>query len=231
MSNSSLYNRNNFPDYIYYGASEKVAAQYESTYSSIASRSNLSLENRYLLDNLGGRHDQTHSVQHDIMQKLAISNKEVQADFNRKFAEIMDFLQAEKNAAALAVSEGAMPVSNTVPRTENVDPQSQGSGSGSPPPSSCSSRPQSTCGLPQGSGGPPQTQSKSEEFSAETPHYPPVQARKDVTDFGAHWHGEDEEFFPFTAQPTIATPVIQSQSPTEMIASAAARASVHFGLK
>ncbi|KAI8351698.1 hypothetical protein B0O80DRAFT_500059 [Mortierella sp. GBAus27b] len=97
ISNSSRYNRNMFPDYIYYGASEKLAAQYESTYCSIASRSNLSLENQYVLDNLDGKHDQTHSAQHDIKQKLQGIN-ESQTQENKEVKRLQEELaQANQN--------------------------------------------------------------------------------------------------------------------------------------
>ncbi|KAF9986959.1 Transient receptor putative cation channel sub V member 4, partial [Modicella reniformis] len=57
LSNNSRYNRNNFPDYIYYGANQKAAEQYESTYLQIGSKSNLSLENQFILEKLDQRHN------------------------------------------------------------------------------------------------------------------------------------------------------------------------------
>ncbi|KAK3824684.1 MAG: hypothetical protein J3Q66DRAFT_325804 [Benniella sp.] len=85
MSNSSLYNRNLFPDYIYYGASEKIAAQHESIYSNIASKSNLSLENRFLFENLEKKHDQTHKAQREIKLDIkTITDGHVKQDNDTK---------------------------------------------------------------------------------------------------------------------------------------------------
>ncbi|KAF9966041.1 hypothetical protein BGZ70_003464, partial [Mortierella alpina] len=49
MTQGTRQNRNYFPDYIYYGASEQEAETYESKYF-IANKSNLSIEGRFLID-------------------------------------------------------------------------------------------------------------------------------------------------------------------------------------
>jgi hypothetical protein len=220
ISNSSRYNRNMFPDYIYYGASEKLAAQYESTYSGIVSKSNLSLENQYVLNNLDGKHDQTHSAQHDIKQKLqginesqSQENKEVKrlqeelAQANQNIMLIMQMLQ--KNHLQTTQQQETMDVQYS----ERQDPQPGGSLHQDPRaedqqlsnsrPNSRTSDHTSDGGFASGSMSSifhTRSASKGQvKYSAEHPLYPDVHDREDISIHS--YDGDDDDHYDYSPNP------------------------------
>ncbi|KAI1314632.1 hypothetical protein EDD11_001931 [Mortierella claussenii] len=69
LSDGSRQNRNYFPDYIYYGASEKEADLYESKYH-IANKSNLSIENRFMVETVSKEQNDTQKAQRAIMRDI-----------------------------------------------------------------------------------------------------------------------------------------------------------------
>ncbi|KAG0267609.1 hypothetical protein BG011_002917 [Mortierella polycephala] len=75
MMPSERQNRNYFPDYIYYGANEQEAEMYESKFH-IASKSNLSLENRFITESVSAEQIVTQRLVRREVQTLA---KEVDA--------------------------------------------------------------------------------------------------------------------------------------------------------
>ncbi|KAF9185997.1 hypothetical protein BGZ51_002297 [Haplosporangium sp. Z 767] len=75
MMPSERQNRNYFPDYIYYGANEQEAEMYESKFH-IASKSNLSLENRFITESVSAEQIATQRLVRREVQTLA---KEVDA--------------------------------------------------------------------------------------------------------------------------------------------------------
>ncbi|KAF9174975.1 hypothetical protein BGX20_008911 [Mortierella sp. AD010] len=76
LSNGSRQNRNFFPDYIYYGASEKDAEAYESKFL-ISNKSNLSIENRYMFDAVSSEQYATTMAQRAILKDVQIVEKDL----------------------------------------------------------------------------------------------------------------------------------------------------------
>ncbi|KAG0235330.1 hypothetical protein BGX31_004268 [Mortierella sp. GBA43] len=77
MTKTARQNRNYFPDYIYYGASEQEAELYESQFN-IANRSNLSIENRFLAETIVEEHNVTQFAQRTILRDLQLFSREIE---------------------------------------------------------------------------------------------------------------------------------------------------------
>ncbi|KAI1292757.1 hypothetical protein EDD11_008588 [Mortierella claussenii] len=94
LSDGSRQNHNYFPDYIYYGASEKEADEYESQYH-IANKSNLSIENRFMVETVLKEQSDTQKTQRVIVRDINKLEQTVQQELAdmRKMMEIL-FAQA-----------------------------------------------------------------------------------------------------------------------------------------
>lgn len=99
MSPNARQNRNYFPDYIYYGASEQEAEQYESQFH-IANRSNLSIENKFLADTFVFEQAVTQFTQRTILRDVQViareleSLKQSQDDFTQDLTKLTRIMGA-----------------------------------------------------------------------------------------------------------------------------------------
>ncbi|KAG0013361.1 hypothetical protein BGZ80_011124 [Entomortierella chlamydospora] len=115
MTQSTRQNRNYFPDFIYYGASEQEAELYESKFS-ITDKSNLSIENRYLVETLEDEQSAAQQTQRALLRDVQALTKELkgmkqtQDGFNNDLTKITELM-----AAFIAQTSGMSPLS---PRTE-----------------------------------------------------------------------------------------------------------------
>ncbi|KAG0225602.1 hypothetical protein B0O80DRAFT_455744 [Mortierella sp. GBAus27b] len=178
MSNSSRYNRNLFPDYIYYGACEKMASQHETTFSSIGNKSNLSLENRFMFENLVVMHDQTHSAQQEMKQDISGVTRDVVVCFDR-FAE-----QEERVRAVMELIQRLHP-EEVVENLDVTHSRQQHIRTASSSSSISTMAKEQSNSSGNGSG-----------YTAERPFYPGPQVRQDLitqsynvdSDISAHTH-------------------------------------------
>ncbi|KAF9361081.1 hypothetical protein BGX26_005948 [Mortierella sp. AD094] len=150
MTQSTRQNRNYFPDFIYYGASEQEAELYESKFY-ITNKSNLSIENRYLVDTLEDEQSAAQQTQRALLRDVQTLTKELkgmkqtQDGFNNDLTKITELM-----AAFIAQTSGVSPLS---PRTE---PLSQASPTENDPPTSKASPttpPGTAVGTPSTPGG------------------------------------------------------------------------------
>ncbi|KAF9410223.1 hypothetical protein BGZ94_001720, partial [Podila epigama] len=99
MTSGDRQNSNYFPDYIYYGASEQEAELYESKYH-IASKSNLSLENRFLVETVSMEQNATQLSQRAIQRDIQTVAREMdrlrqtQDEFNQDMAHLVELMAA-----------------------------------------------------------------------------------------------------------------------------------------
>ncbi|GJJ72861.1 hypothetical protein EMPS_05219 [Entomortierella parvispora] len=156
MTPGARQNRNYFPDYIYYGASEQEAELYESKYY-IASKSNLSIENRFLVDTVSSEQKDAMRSQRAVLRDVQAVAKELvdlkaaQNGFNQDLSQLTELMaaylaQTTTTTAPTTVSTTTV----TTPGTESELSQSPTSESGaatsrvlpssptSPPPSAAS---------------------------------------------------------------------------------------------
>ncbi|KAF8942380.1 hypothetical protein BGZ47_006548 [Haplosporangium gracile] len=99
MTQNTRQNRNYFPDYIYYGANEQEAELYESKFF-IASKSNLSIENRFLIDTVTVEQNATQLTQRQVLRDVQTLGKELerlksnQEGFNQDIIRLMEVVAA-----------------------------------------------------------------------------------------------------------------------------------------
>ncbi|KAF9208762.1 hypothetical protein BGZ49_007618 [Haplosporangium sp. Z 27] len=107
LSNGSRQNRNYFPDYIYYVASEKDAELYESQYT-ISNKSNLSIENRFVIDAVSMEQNATHLAQRAIIkdvQGLGTSLVKVEDEVSHEISDVKALVQQSENDLAQELAE------------------------------------------------------------------------------------------------------------------------------
>ncbi|KAF9383655.1 hypothetical protein CPC16_008828, partial [Podila verticillata] len=121
MTSSDRQNCNYFPDYIYYGASEQEAELYESKYH-IASKSNLSIENRFLIDSVSMEQNATQLSQRAVLRDVQTIAREMdklrqtQDEFNQDMARLVELMAAYLAQTATTGetgSEMASPIEQT----------------------------------------------------------------------------------------------------------------------
>ncbi|KAG0337216.1 hypothetical protein BG000_005687 [Podila horticola] len=126
MTSSDRQNCNYFPDYIYYGASEQEAELYESKYH-IASKSNLSLENRFLIDTVSMEQNATQLSQRAVLRDVQTVAREMdklrqtQDEFNQDMARLVELMAAYLAQTATTGdtgSEVASPIEQTTSPTD-----------------------------------------------------------------------------------------------------------------
>ncbi|KAG0354620.1 hypothetical protein BG005_006333 [Podila minutissima] len=126
MTPSDRQNCNYFPDYIYYGASEQEAELYESKYY-IASKSNLSLENRFLIETVSTEHNATQLSQRAVLRDIQTVAHEMdklrqtQDEFNQDMARLVELMAAYLAQTATTGdtgSEAASPIEQTTSPAE-----------------------------------------------------------------------------------------------------------------
>jgi len=156
MTPGARQNRNFFPDYIYYGASEQEAELYESKYY-IASKSNLSLENRFLIDTVSTEQKDALRSQRTVLRDVQAIAKELenlkktQDGFSQDISQLTELIAAYlAQTTTTAMPTTASTTTVTTPGTESELSQSPTSESGptssrvqpsspvSPPPSAAS---------------------------------------------------------------------------------------------
>ncbi|KAF8924908.1 hypothetical protein BGZ58_001320 [Dissophora ornata] len=78
------YNSNYYPDYIYYGASEKDANDYESEYC-VEDKSHLSTEDRFIVDTISDEQELTQrTISQDVNRIICEELEKVKKDFGQK---------------------------------------------------------------------------------------------------------------------------------------------------
>ncbi|KAG0098226.1 hypothetical protein BGZ93_000771 [Podila epicladia] len=126
MTPSDRQNCNYFPDYIYYGASEQEAELYESKYY-IASKSNLSLENRFVIETVSMEHMATQLSQRAVLRDIQTVAREMdklrqtQDEFNQDMARLVELMAAYLAQTAMTGdtgSEVASPIEQTTSPTD-----------------------------------------------------------------------------------------------------------------
>ncbi|KAF9112551.1 hypothetical protein BGX27_003186 [Mortierella sp. AM989] len=157
MSQSTRQNRNFFPDYIYYGANEQEAELYESKFS-IGNKSNLSIENRFLIDSVSNGQNASQLGQRAILRDVQSLSKDLErmkqtqdglSQDLAKLTELMGAFLAQTTIVA-PMSPGSEPLSQVSP-IEN-DPPVSGA-SPTTPPGTAMGTP-STSGIPGKSSTP-----------------------------------------------------------------------------
>lgn len=127
MTSSDRQNCNYFPDYIYYGASEQEAELYESRYY-IASKSNLSIENRFLIDTVSMEQNATQLSQRAVLRDVQTIAREMdklrktQDEFNQDMARLVELMAAYLAQTATTgetASEVASPIEQTTSPTDH----------------------------------------------------------------------------------------------------------------
>ncbi|KAF9133445.1 hypothetical protein BGW39_009756 [Mortierella sp. 14UC] len=107
MTQNTRQNRNYFPDYIYYGANEQEAELYESRFF-IASKSNLSIENRFLIDTVTIEQNATQLTQRQVLRDVQMLSRElenlkgIQEEFNQDIIHLTQVVAAYLAKAAPA---------------------------------------------------------------------------------------------------------------------------------
>ncbi|KAG0215938.1 hypothetical protein BGX28_007164 [Mortierella sp. GBA30] len=136
MSQSTRQNRNYFPDYIYYGASEQDAELYESQYN-ISNKSNLSIESRFLIDTVSSEQITTQTAQREVLRDVQYLSKELMhlKSTQERITQDIGSL-AELMAAYLAQTTTPIPAAG--PSGDESPPTSQGSPVEQDPPASAS---------------------------------------------------------------------------------------------
>ncbi|KAF9951463.1 hypothetical protein BGZ72_007027 [Mortierella alpina] len=109
MTQGTRQNRNYFPDYIYYGASEQEAEKYESKYY-IANRSNLSIEGRFLIDTVSTEQIAAQKAHREVQRDVLSIGMEIERlkITQERFTQDIGSL-AELMAAYLMQTTSAMP--------------------------------------------------------------------------------------------------------------------------
>ncbi|KAF9929770.1 hypothetical protein BGZ67_006144 [Mortierella alpina] len=123
MTQGTRQNRNYFPDYIYYGASEQEAETYESKYY-IANKSNLSIEGRFLIDTVSteqiAAQKAQREVQRDVLsigmeiERLKLTQERFTQDIG-SLAELMAAYLMQTTTAAPQSADVSQPISQNSP--------------------------------------------------------------------------------------------------------------------
>ncbi|KAG0031570.1 hypothetical protein BGZ81_000982 [Podila clonocystis] len=130
MTPSDRQNCNYFPDYIYYGASEQEAELYESKYY-IASKSNLSLENRFLIETVSLEQNATQLSQRAVHRDVQTVAREMdklrqtQDEFNQDMARLVELMAAYLAQTATTGDTGselASPIEQTTSPISDQQP-------------------------------------------------------------------------------------------------------------
>ncbi|OAQ34655.1 hypothetical protein K457DRAFT_13874 [Linnemannia elongata AG-77] len=107
MTKHTRQDRDNFPHYIYYGANEQEADLYESRFF-IASKSNLSIENRFLFDNVTAKQNVTQLTQRQVLRDVQALSLELeklrtnQNEFNQDIIRLTEVVAAYLASTATA---------------------------------------------------------------------------------------------------------------------------------
>ncbi|KAF9567876.1 hypothetical protein EC968_003146 [Mortierella alpina] len=114
MTQGTRQNRNYFPDYIYYGASEQQAETYESKYY-IANKSNLSIESRFLIDTVSSEQIAAQKAHREVQREVLSIGMEIERlkKTQERFTQDIGSL-AELMAAYLMQTTTATPQSADV---------------------------------------------------------------------------------------------------------------------
>ncbi|KAG9071794.1 hypothetical protein KI688_006010 [Linnemannia hyalina] len=164
MTQNTRQNRNYFPDYIYYGANEQEAELYESRFF-IASKSNLSIENRFLVDTVTVEQNAAQLTQRQVLRDVQTLSKELeklksnQDEFNQDVIRLTEVVAAY--LATTAPQEG--PDSDNESFTSSSHSDTSVSPVENDPPTSGASMGRETQSAPLGGAG-----------RASGPHSPPV---------------------------------------------------------
>ncbi|KAF9361080.1 hypothetical protein BGX26_005947 [Mortierella sp. AD094] len=130
LSNGSRQNRNFFPDYIYYGANEKEAEAYESQFF-ISNKSNLSIENRYVIDTVSTEQSATHLTQRAILKDVQNLEKDLekvdknQEEVTQEINKVKSLVQQTQSDLAQELAEMKKLVSYLVAHAGGIAPGSQ----------------------------------------------------------------------------------------------------------
>ncbi|KAF9435312.1 hypothetical protein BGZ76_006524 [Entomortierella beljakovae] len=128
LSNGSRQNRNLFPDYIYYGSSEKEAEIYETKFF-ISNKSNLSIENRFLIDAVSGEQSAANITQRVIMKDIQSLGTNIQAleknqqELTQDAAVVKSTVQKSQEDLALDLAEMRKLVSFLVTQAGGTVPE------------------------------------------------------------------------------------------------------------
>ncbi|KAF9088826.1 hypothetical protein BGX23_007096 [Mortierella sp. AD031] len=117
MTQNTRQNRNYFPDYIYYGANEQEAELYESKFF-IASKSNLSIENRFLIDTVSVEQHATQLTQRQVLRDVQTLSRELDRLKSNQEGFNQDIIRLTEVVAAYLAS--------TAPPAENSGGSSDG---------------------------------------------------------------------------------------------------------
>ncbi|KAG0328436.1 hypothetical protein BGZ99_005301 [Dissophora globulifera] len=117
LNNSRLMNSNYFPDYVFYGGNERDAERHQSAYS-ISNKSNLSVENRFVVDTVSDEHDTYHTTQRSIQRDV----QELEATVSKLEAQVSDISQDMKTMTDLLKSVLGNPHSNLVTAVQEYPP-------------------------------------------------------------------------------------------------------------
>ncbi|KAG0307214.1 hypothetical protein BGZ98_000788 [Dissophora globulifera] len=117
LDNSRLMNSNYFPDYVFYGGNERDAERHQSAYS-ISNKSNLSVENRFVVDTVSDEHDTYHTTQRSIQRDV----QELEATVSKLEAQVSDISQGMKTMTDLLKSVLGNAHSNLVTAVQEHPP-------------------------------------------------------------------------------------------------------------
>ncbi|KAF9082537.1 hypothetical protein BGX27_004463, partial [Mortierella sp. AM989] len=123
LSNGSRQNRNYFPDYIYYGANEKEAELYESKFF-ISDKSNLSVENRFLIDAVSVDQSATHLAQRTIMKDIQVLRKDIDKAV-QEIDKVKELVQHTQSDLAQELAEMKKLISYLVSHAGGTTPESR----------------------------------------------------------------------------------------------------------
>ncbi|KAF9908496.1 hypothetical protein EC991_009760 [Linnemannia zychae] len=112
MTQSTRQNRNYFPDYIYYGANEQEAELYESRFF-IASKSNLSIENRFLIDTVTVEQNATQLTQRQVLRDVQTLSRELEKMKGNQEAFNQDIIRLTEVVAAFLATVAPVPSSSS----------------------------------------------------------------------------------------------------------------------
>ncbi|KAG0346944.1 hypothetical protein BG004_000472 [Podila humilis] len=127
MTSGDRQNCNYFPDYIYYGANEQEAELYESKYY-IASKSNLSLENRFVIDTVSMETMAMQLSQRAVLRDVQTIAREMdklrqtQDEFNQDMARLVE-LMAAYLAQTATTGESGSDMSSPIDETTSTNDQ------------------------------------------------------------------------------------------------------------
>ncbi|KAF9208761.1 hypothetical protein BGZ49_007617 [Haplosporangium sp. Z 27] len=138
MTQGTRQNRNYFPDFIYYGASEQEAELYESKFY-ITNKSNLSTENRFLVETIAGEQTTSQSAQRAILRDVQALTKDLermkqsQDGFNQNLTKITELMATfiAQTTEVTPLSPGTESLSQVSP--VEIDPHTSRTSPTTPP--------------------------------------------------------------------------------------------------